>query len=139
MTTEQKQRITAMRQDGCGYTTIAKTVGLTKDSVKAYCRVHDLGGVKAESNARVASEQGFCLRCGNPLQQAPGKKKVKFCSAECRQRWWNAHPEAVRQKAVYTFTCAHCGRSFTAYGNSRRKYCSHACYIAARFKDGDPA
>jgi hypothetical protein len=24
MTTEQKQRITAMRQDGCGYTTIAK-------------------------------------------------------------------------------------------------------------------
>jgi hypothetical protein len=78
-------------------------VGLTKDSVKAYCRVHDLGGIKAESNARVAPEQGFCLCCGKPLQQAPGKKKIKFCSAECRQRWWNAHPEAVQTESCLYF------------------------------------
>ena len=29
MTTEQKQRITAMRQNSCGYMTIAKAVGLS--------------------------------------------------------------------------------------------------------------
>ena len=45
MTNEQKERITAMRHDGYGYTTIAKAVGLTKDNVKAYCRAHDLAGV----------------------------------------------------------------------------------------------
>ena len=139
MTTEQKQRIADMRQNGCGYTNIAKAVGLTKDNVKAYCRAHDLAGIKAQNNARIAPDQDFCLKCGKPLQQLPGRKKVKFCSADCRQQWWNAHPEAVRQKAIYTFTCAHCGRPFTDYGNSKRKYCSHACYIAARFKGGDPA
>ncbi len=31
------------------------------------------------------------------------------------------------------FTCACCGRYFTAYGNNHRKYCSHGCYIAGRF------
>ena len=28
------------------------------------------------------------------------------------------------------------GREFTAYGNSRWKYCSHACYIKDRFGGG---
>lgn len=42
----------------------------------------------------------------------------------------------LNKKAVYTHTCAGCGREFTAYGNARRKYCSHACYINHRFGGG---
>lgn len=61
----------------------------------------------------------------------------KFCSDNCRTAWWNAHPEKVNRRAVYHFTCAHCGKPFTAYGNAKRKYCSHACYIADRYKGGD--
>ena len=137
MTNEQKARITAMRHDGYGYTTIAKAVGLTKDNVKAYCRAHDLAGVKAQSNARIIPEQSFCQCCGKPLHQIPGRKKVKFCSADCRQQWWNTHPEQVKRKAVYSFTCAYCGNLFTSFGNSSRKYCCHSCYIAARFKGGE--
>ena len=139
MTNEQRERITTMRQNGCGYTTIAKAVGLTKDNVKAYCRAHNLGGIKADSNARISPEQDFCLYCGKSLQQSYGRKKIKFCSSNCRQQWWNAHPEQVRRKAIYTFTCAHCGKSFTAYGNAGRKYCSHSCYISDRFNGGEPA
>lgn len=60
-----------------------------------------------------------------------------FCSDECRVKWWHEHPEKIKQRAVYSFTCAGCGGQFTAYGNSRRKYCSHGCYIRARFKGGD--
>ncbi len=138
MTNEQRERIVIMRQDGCGYTTIAKTVGLTKDSVKAYCRAHDLAGIKALSNARITPDQGFCLQCGKPLCQTPGKKKVKFCSADCRQQWWNTHPEQVVRKAIYTFVCACCGKPFTAYGNTSRKYCCHNCYVMARFRGGKP-
>ena len=137
MTDEQKNRISALRQDGFGYMTIAQATGLTKDNVKAFCRTHGLAGVKARSNARVTPEQEFCRQCGKPLQQTHGKKKVKFCSGTCRQLWWNTHPERVHRKAIYSFTCAHCGKSFTAYGNAKRKYCSHNCYIAARFKSGD--
>ena len=137
MTNDQKERITAMRQDGYGYTTIAKAVGLTKDNVKAYCRTHALAGVKAQSNARITPDQNFCLFCGKPLSQIPGRKKVKFCSSDCRQQWWNTHPEQVKKKAIYSFTCAKCGKPFTTYGNSKRKYCCHTCYIAARFKVGE--
>lgn len=137
MTNEQRERIAAMRQDGYGYTTIAKAVGLTKDNIKAYCRSHGLAGIKAQSNARITPEQDFCLKCGKPLRQTPGRKKVKFCTSDCRQQWWNAHPEQVIQKAIYSFTCAHCGKLFTAYGNASRKYCCHNCYIADRFKGGE--
>lgn len=34
-----------------------------------------------------------------------------------------------RSTAIYSFTCAHCGRPFTAYGNRHRKYCFLAHYI----------
>jgi len=138
MTNEQRKRIAIMRQDGYGYTTIAKAVGLIKDNVKAYCRTHDLAGIKAQSNARIAPDQGFCLQCGKSLRKTPGKKKVKFCSADCRQLWWNSHPEQVLRKAIYAFTCACCGKPFTAYGNNSRKYCCHNCYVLARFKGGKP-
>ena len=137
MKNEQKDRITAMRQYGYGYTTIAKAVGLTKDNVKAYCRAHDLAGVKAQSNARITPDQSFCLCCGKLLHQLPGRKKAKFCSADCRQQWWNNHPEQVTRKAIYSFTCACCGNLFTAYGNATRKYCCHSCYVAARFRGGE--
>ena len=33
--------------------------------------------------------------------------------------------------------CPHCGKEFHIYGDRRRKYCSHECYIADRFKGGD--
>ena len=138
MTNEQRERISAMRQDGCGYTTIAKVVSLTKDSVKAYCRAHGMAGMKAQNNARIAVDSGFCLHCGKPLCQMPGKKKIKFCASDCRQLWWNSHPEQVSRKAIYAFTCACCGKPFTAYGNASRKYCCHNCYILARFKGGKP-
>ena len=138
MTNEQRERIATMRQDGCGYSTIAKAIGLTKDNVKAYCRTHNLAGIKAQSNARITVNTGFCLQCGKPLCQTPGKKKVKFCAADCRQQWWNAHPEQVVRKALYPFTCACCGKYFTAYGNTSRKYCCHSCYITARFKGEKP-
>ena len=36
----------------------------------------------------------------------------------------------MKRKAVYTYTCPACGKKFTVYGNSHRKFCSHACYIA---------
>ena len=48
MTNEQRIRIRELRAQGFGYTSIAKAVGLSKDSVKAFCRNHGLAGIKAE-------------------------------------------------------------------------------------------
>lgn len=137
MTNEQREKITALRHQSFGYTAIANSVGLSKDSVKAYCRSHGLAGEKAESHSLAEVPTQLCLNCGKTLIQFPRRKQKKFCCPECRTAWWNAHPDAVKQKAVYTFICPECGKKFTAYGNAKRKYCSHDCYIAARFKGGD--
>ena len=136
MTNEQRKRITELRQGGYGYTTIAKALGMTKGGVKTYCHAHGLAGTKAKSNARIIPEYEFCRQCGTHLEQIQGRKRRKFCSEACRKQWWNMHPEQVHKKAIYSFTCAGCGKAFTAYGKANRKYCSHACYIAARFKNG---
>lgn len=134
MTNEQRMRITDMRNKGFGYTTIASAVGLSKDSVKAFCRSHDLTGVKAgNTTTEAVADSTSCLHCGAPLINLPGAKRKKFCNRICRQAWWNAHPEEVKRKAVYQYTCLSCGKPFTAYGNANRKYCSHACYIAYRY------
>jgi endogenous inhibitor of DNA gyrase (YacG/DUF329 family) len=79
----------------------------------------------------------ICKMCGSVIVQISGRKARKFCSDACRVEWWNSHRDQVVKKAVYEFNCPHCGETFTAYGNANRKYCSHACYIAARFGGGE--
>ena len=136
MTNEQRTKISNMRNQGCGYKAIADAVGLSKDSIKAFCRAHGLAGVKAD-NSQAETTIDSCLNCGTPLIHLPGAKRKKFCCPNCRQLWWNAHPEQVKRKAIYQFTCLSCGKPFTAYGNAGRKYCSHACYIAYRYAGRD--
>ena len=136
MTNEQKEQIRRLRRDGYGYATIAEALGLTKNQVSAFCRRDGLTGVASDAS-RETPDVGCCRCCGKALVRTPGKKEAKFCSDACRQAWWNAHLDQVRRKAVYEYTCAGCGRPFSAYGNSHRKYCSHACYIEARFKGGE--
>lgn len=137
MTDEQRIQIRAMREQGHGYTAVAAAAGLSKGSVKAYCRTHGLAGVRAEKGDTDAQPTpGFCAACGKPLVQTQGRKRRRFCCDECRVRWWNSHLGQVKKKAFYSFTCAHCGKEFTAYGNAHRKYCSRACCLKARFGDG---
>ena len=132
MTSEQKKEIIRLRSQDVGYTTIANLLGISKDTVKTFCKRNDIGGVRAE----IKNTAEGCPHCGKPVPQIPGRKPRRFCSDECRKKWWNSHPEKVGQKAVYEFTCPSCGEHFTAYGNNHRKYCSHACYISARYKGG---
>lgn len=137
MTKEQKEQVIKLRQTGYGYATIADALGLTKNQVSAFCRRNHLTGIKAQTHVEEKPAASCCKNCGKPITQVPGRKLIKFCSPDCRQNWWNAHADMVNKKAVYKFTCACCGRPFTAYGNANRKYCSHACYIRDRYQGGD--
>lgn len=124
MTDEQKQQIIALRRDGAGYGRIAARLQISINTVKSFCRRHSLAASTAGA---------VCEQCGKPIEQNPGRKRKRFCCDVCRNKWWNAHLELVKRKAVYTYTCPACGKKFTVYGNSHRKFCSHACYIAYRF------
>ena len=138
MTDTQKSQITGLRAAGMGYTVIARQMGLPRDTVRSFCRRNGLAGKIAGKKEEAAGEakDGRCRECGKALRQLEGRKKRVFCSKECREKWGHGHPDKLRKRAVYSFICAGCGQPFTAYGNSRRKYCSHECYIRARFKGG---
>ena len=137
MNIQQKTEIASLRSQGFGYTKIAQALGLSKNTVKSYCKRNNLSGTALVNTDMPVLTPSFCLECGKAITQVSGRKEKKFCSDECRHKWWNARPEKITRKALYSYTCAGCGKPFTAYGNSHRKYCCHACYIADRFKDGD--
>ena len=132
MTNEQKEKIIRFRRQGRGYADIGRELGISKDTVKSFCRRNGL----TVSNNKQVDDKGFCRECGKPLVQQEKKKRRIFCCKSCREKWWTEHADRINRKAVYTFTCAGCGRIFTVYGNRNRKYCSHGCYIADRFGGG---
>lgn len=137
MTELQKTRIREMRHIGCSYKHIATTLSLLEGTVKSYC----LRAARKNPDAPTESTSDTqCKHCGNPITQVAKRKRRLFCSKVCRQKWWNTHLYLVDRssKALHHFTCPTCNKSFTAYGNPKRKFCSHDCYIRSRYyKDAD--
>ncbi len=122
-----KQEIISMRKQGMGYMKIGQLLGISHNTVRSFCSRNRIG---------LSSNTVNCKECGKVIKVAPKHKSKKFCSDSCRIKWWNSNQDKVNKKAVYEFACAYCGVEFTAYGNNKRKYCSHACYIKARYRGG---
>lgn len=133
MTDAQKTEILALRAGNKSYREIAEHLQISVNTVKSYIRRQAI----AEDERR-RKELGItmCENCKTEIQQRPGRKHKRFCSDRCRMEWWNNHPNLLNRKAIYEHSCRHCGKEFQAYGNARRKYCSHQCYIADRFGGG---
>ena len=134
MTDQQKMKTIEMRKAGCGYSEISKVLSVSRDTVKTFCRRNN---ITVDSTEEPKETAGICPECGKPITQMSGRKPKRFCSPECRQKWWNAHQHQPGRKSIYEYVCPVCHTQFTVYGNSHRKYCSHECYIAARFKGGE--
>ena len=113
MTDLQKETIRAMRLQDISYVKIGEGLGLSDNTVRSYCRRNSLGEKVKNSVA--------CRQCGKPVKIVLKQKPRLFCSDACRSAWWNSHPDCVNRKAVYGYTCAHCGRSFTAYKRTTHK------------------
>ena len=133
MTNTQKEQIALLRGKGDSYAKIATALYISENTVKSFCRRNKVSGGLPVSNTQEETNQSFCKQCGRTIIQTPKRKQKVFCALPCRMEWWKAHPEQIRQKAVYSFSCSQCQIDFTAYGNKRRKFCSHDCYIASRF------
>lgn len=119
MTIEDKNKIYQLKKEGYGYKKIASELGISVSSVQSFLK----------RNPVDIDLLGTCKRCGMTIQSIKGKKRKQFCCDRCRWDWWNSHIKEVNKKAFYTLTCKHCGKEFTAYGNQKRVYCCHDCYI----------
>ena len=133
MTDNQKTLIPIYREKGMSYKEIADALVLSINTVKTFCKRNGLGGVRTIASATDEVMVKACECCGNPVSQNPGRKQKRFCSDSCRNHWWNTHMEDVDRRANYECVCECCGKTFSSYGNKKRKYCSHSCYINGRF------
>lgn len=128
----QRTQVAELRAKGYSYGKISLVLGISTNTVKTFCKRNGLGGI-AERQSETRENSHFCLCCGIPVIQSPGRKEKKFCSDKCRNKWWNAHLDQVNRKASYDYVCPCCKKPFRVYGNKNRKYCSHECYIKDRF------
>ena len=130
MTNSQKERIRHMRLDGESYAAIADTLGLSRNTVKSFC----LRNFRTEPNIKpVPALTGTCGQCGKGFTLCPGHRQRRFCSDQCRMVWWNSHRDLLKCNTKVEYTCISCGKHFMSYARQRRRYCSHACYIAHRY------
>ncbi len=127
MTNSQKEEIRQLRTEGKTYEKIAVCLGLSVNTVKAFCQRNQLGG-----RMNSVSEKHICKQCGKVIQQNPHRKEKKFCSDKCRLTWWNAHPEKQQRRSEESFICPVCGKTFVSYSCKNRKYCSRTCYGRAK-------
>lgn len=132
MTTDEKKRVRELRVEGASYKTIAGELGVSENSVASYCRRNHL-------DTQSLQNSNPCLQCGELIPKAEKRKPRKFCCDACRIAWWNAHRDRKKRRVPFTIVCAGCGKVVPSYGNHKRKYCSHACYTAARYGRERPA
>ncbi|WP_206406241.1 helix-turn-helix domain-containing protein [Clostridium botulinum] len=121
------------RRQGYSYEKICKLINVSKSTVAAYCRRHDIRPIAHAKESRIAEQEKdenvFCKYCGSELIQSKRGKPKKFCSEPCRRSWWKEHEQALDKKAYYLITCKNCNKLFESYGNKNRKYCCHECYV----------
>lgn len=129
MTDYEKRIIRELRIKGKGYKAISAELGIPVSTVQSFCKRNNLNGSGSGDGTR-------CLNCGKQIVQKPGVRKIKFCSDKCRWHWWNTHLNEVHRKSYKTYQCKYCGKAFEVYGNRKRKYCCHECYIKDRFGGG---
>ncbi len=130
MTDIEKRQIQNMRTRGMSFSQIGQALGIATATIKSFCYRR---GIVADTKSE---KTDLCLCCGTPIRQDPRRKTKKFCSDKCRLAWWARNTDKLNRKAMYEYDCAGCGRKFQAYGNSKRRFCSHQCYIKSRFGGG---
>ena len=131
MTSDVKEKINIMRRCNMTFADIGRVLGFPSETVRSYCIRNGIAPDKKEKKP----DATYCRECGKEIVQNPKNKPKTFCCAACRVTWWEKHPEESTRKAVNKIVCPSCGKEFTTYGNSKRKYCCHECYIADRFGD----
>ena len=101
MTDAQKEQVRAMRMQGIGYRTIAKTLGLRTDQVQLFCKTHGLAGNGdlARLNYPIwCVQSGCCPVCGRKIVQPKTGRRKRFCSGRCRTRYCLMNKERKDQQ-----------------------------------------
>ena len=139
MTDMQKSRILSLRRQGLSFTDIADEVGISRNTVKTFCRRSQVQVCEAfkdtgkQNNKEQKEPSTHCKHCKKTIKQIPKQKPREFCDTDCRCAYWKANRGQMQRAAFNPVVCARCGVTFDDGGHKNRKYCCHACYIISRF------
>lgn len=128
MTEAQQDQIKNLCKDGLGYRKIATILELSENTVKSYCRRHGLECRKSVHILKV----DVCRECGAKLYNTPGHRQRRFCSDECRKRFWKENQSLINRGNQQETICPVCGERFHDYSKKKRRYCSQECYQQSR-------
>ena len=74
MTADEKNAIIKLRKAGRSLTEIADETGVSRNTVKSFCRRQGLTG-DTEAPITDAAQERFCRFCGKPMAVYPGRKE----------------------------------------------------------------
>ena len=138
MTSTEKSRIDELRAQGFGYKRIARMLGVSISTVQSYCRRGGMQPATSTATPRPSTSgrkafnaegNSICKQCGIPLHCHPHRRPRLFCSDACRQKYWYQHRAGA--STATSHICPTCGQTFAT--SRPQIYCSHDCYIRARF------
>ena len=135
MTERERIQILKRRSQGQSMEAIASSLGLNRNTVKSYCKREGITPIldpDQKTNTTASPATGYCESCHKPIEHIPKQKPKRFCSDQCRYRWWGGHRKEHSTHKAKEHLCAYCKASF--HSPAKRKYCSHPCYIKARFR-----
>lgn len=87
MLLKDKQAIEALRKENYSYACIAKTLGLSPNTVKS---IYHRNGYVPKQEFKTKAEKSvlqICKNCGRILDCSNSHKKY-FCCDACRIEWW---------------------------------------------------
>ena len=135
MTEREKKEVVRLRKNGLSFGMIAKKTGLAPTTIKSFIK-RNADAVSIEP-VRNIGLSGTCRRCGAAIYSISGHKEKKFCSDDCRSRYWIEQLDKANSNALHTAVCEHCSKAFSYYGTRQRRFCSRECYFAFTRKGGD--
>lgn len=129
MTSDEKAKVRKMKIEGKSYFQIAEELKVSENTIKSFCRRNNLQDTQATKEKFT-----HCQNCKKELDLIEKQKPKKFCCEDCRLQWWSKNRDKLKKRAIYDLKCKFCEKTFESYGNQKRKYCGHECYIKSRFE-----
>lgn len=122
MTREELEKVRLLRETGKSYSYIADLLRVSVNTVKSACRRNGIENF---------NDRQHCMNCRRRLDSVSVHRRT-FCSNTCRYQW-DYHHRVLTEQNAEARVCPVCGKEFFHYPSAARKYCSHGCYIAARY------
>ena len=126
MNERERNNILKLRAKGLSFLAIAETLGISVGTVKTVCSRNKA----AVERLQQPIIERYCLECGALLENTVTGNNKRFCSKQCYYRWWQK--QAKNPRTAYKKVCPNCNNTFYVKSKKTQKYCSRACFYAAR-------